>query len=262
MAPSTFLNWLGSIPLDAALVLVVLPTIVVAMLGTLVVRLVFAGQLTPTSAVGPTKNQVAAQIYAVVLGFILVYGFSEFNDARQNVLKEAATLGRLMAQAPLAGEDAGRAIVTAVLGYSETVVTKEWPLMANGGESVEALNWLRTLDKAIVAAGGAYDGVVRMRLAALVDEVVNRRVDRIAAAPDPDLSNIIFELLAVAAALAIVTGWFLRGPSVLVHMMLVGMISSSVITMMVLSAQLLYPFSGSVSISPEPFIALAKAGVD
>ena len=147
-----------------------------------------------------------------------------------------------------------------MLGYSETVATKEWPLMANGGESLEALTWLRTLDKAIVSSGGSYDGVVRMRLAALVDEVVNRRVDRIAAAPDADLSNILFELLAVAAALAIMTGWFLRGPSVLVHMMLVGMISSSVITMMVLSAQLLYPFSGPVSVSPEPFIALAKAG--
>jgi Protein of unknown function (DUF4239) len=259
MAPTTLLNWLGSISLEAALILVVLPTIVLAMLGTLLVRVVFADQLTPSSAVGPTKNQVAAQIYAVVLGFILVYGFAEFNDARQNVLKEASTLGRLMAQAPLAGEEQGRAIVAAIVGYSDTVATKEWPLMANGGESIEALNWLRTLDKAIVS-GGTYDGVVRMRLSALVDEVVNRRVDRIAAGPAPDMSNIILELLAVAAALAIMTGWFLRGPSVLVHVMLVGMISSSVITMMVLSAQLLYPFSGPVSISPEPFILLAKAG--
>jgi Protein of unknown function (DUF4239) len=260
MAPSTFLNWLGSISFDVAFILVVLPTILIAMLGTLVVRIVFAGQLTPSSAVGPTKNQVAAQIYAVVLGFILVYGFSEFNDARQNVLKEAATLGRLIAQAPLAGDDAGQAIAAAVIGYSETVAFKEWPLMAHGGESVEALNWLRTLDRAILSVGSSYEGVVRMRLSALVDEVVTRRVDRIAAGPDPDLSVVIFELLAVAAALAIATGWFLRGPSVLVHTLLVGMISSSVITMMVLSAQLLYPFSGSISISPEPFVALAKAG--
>ena len=73
---------------------------------------------------GPTKNQVAAQIYAVVLGFILVYGFSEFNDARQNVQKEAATLGRLMAQAHLAGEEAGQSIIAAVRGYSETVASQ------------------------------------------------------------------------------------------------------------------------------------------
>ena len=62
-----------------------------------------------------------------------------------------------------------------------------------------------------------------------------------------------------ALCLAIMTGWFLRGPSVFVHLILVAMISSSVITMMVLSAQLLYPFSGPVSISPEPFLSLAKA---
>jgi hypothetical protein len=260
MAPPTFLNWLASISFDVAFILVVVPTILVAMLGTVLVRTVFSGRLKPTSTVGPTKNQVAAEIYAVVLGFIIVYGFAEFNDARQNVQREAATLGRLMAQAPLAGEEAGRAIVAAIVGYSETVASKEWPLMANGGESIEALTWLRTLDRVVLSVGGAYDGVVRMRLSALLDEVVTRRVDRIAAAPDPGLSEIIFRLLFVGATLAIVTGWFLRGPSLILHLLLVGMISSSVVTMMILSAQLLYPFSGPVSISPEPFVTLAKAG--
>jgi|EndMetStandDraft_7_1072992.scaffolds.fasta_scaffold49560_2 hypothetical protein len=259
MAPATFLNWLGSMSFDVAFVLVVLPAILFSLLGTLLVRFLFFGWLTPGSAVGPTKNQVAAQIYAVVLGFVIVYGFAEFNDAKQNVLKEAATLGRLMAQANMAGDEAGGAIVAAVLGYSETVATKEWPLMANGGESPDALGWLHKLDKSILTAGGTSDGLVKMRLSTLLDEVVARRIDRIAAAPDPALAAIIAQLLLVGAALAIVTGWFLRGPSILVHFILVTMIACSVITMMILSAQLLYPFSGPVSISPEPFLALKAA---
>ncbi len=260
MAPTNILNWLGSISFDVAFILVLLPIIVFAILGTLIVRALFAGRLTETSAVGPTKNQVSAQIYAVVLGFILVYGFSEFNDAKQNVQKEAATLGRLMAQAHLAGEEAGQSIIAAARGYSETVAVKEWPLMAHGGESAEALTWLRKLDNSVLTAGGASDGaLIKMRLSTMLDEVITRRVDRISAAPDPALAEIIFELLLVGALLAITTGWFLRGPSVFVHLILVTMISSSVITMMVLSAQLLYPFSGPVSISPEPFLSLAKA---
>jgi len=257
MLPTTFLSWLGSMSFDVAFVLVILPTVLIAIVGTLLVRTIFAGLLTSASSVGPAKNQVAAEIYAVVLGFIIVYGFSEFNEARQNVLKETATLGRLMAQAPLAGEETGQAIIAGVRGYSETVATKEWPLMANGGESREALAWLRTLDKSIVTAGGITDGFVKMRLSTLLDEVVARRVDRIAAAPDPALAEIIFQLLLVGVGLAIVMGWFLRGPSIFVHLILVALISSSVITMMVLSAQLLYPFSGPVSISPAPFLSLA-----
>lgn len=257
MAPTSFLNWLGSLPMDVALVLVVLPAVLFAMLGTLAVRTVFAGMLTSASAVGPSKNQVAAQIYAVVLGFIIVYGFSEFNDARQNVLKEAATLGRLIAQAPLAGEEAGGAITTAVRGYSEAVAVKEWPLMANGGESSEAVISLHALENAILGAGSPTDSLVKLRLSTLLDEIVARRVDRLSAAPDPDLSDIIAQLLLVGAALAIGTGWFLRGPSIAVHLILVGMITSSVVTMMILSAQLLYPFSGPVAISPEPFLSLA-----
>jgi hypothetical protein len=257
MPPASFLNWLGSLPLDVALILVVLPTILVAMAGTLAVRMIFA--VTAASAVGPSKNQVAAQIYAVVLGFIIVYGFSEFNDARQNVLKEASTLGRLIAQAPLAGEEHGRSIVSAAKGYSLAVATKEWPLMANGGESPEAETSLHTLEKTILDAGNVSDSLVKMRLATLLDEIVSRRVDRLSAAPDPDLSNIIFQLLLVGAGLAIATGWFLRGPSVWVHLVLVAMISSSVVTMMILSAQLLYPFSGPVAISPQPFLSLSAS---
>ncbi|HKJ62239.1 MAG TPA: hypothetical protein VKA94_09645, partial [Hyphomicrobiales bacterium] len=102
MAPTTFLNWLGSISFDVALILIVLPTVLIAIVGTLVVRTVFTGLLTSASAVGPSKNQVAAEIYAVILGFIIVYGFTEFNDAKQNMLQEVATLGRLMSQASLA----------------------------------------------------------------------------------------------------------------------------------------------------------------
>ena len=258
MAPTTILNWLGSISFDVAFILVVLPTILFAMLGTLLVRSLFARRITEASAVGPTKNQVSAQIYAVVLGFIVVYAFSEFNDARQNVQKEAVTLGRLMAQAHLAGEEAGKSIVAAVQGYSEAVAVKEWPMMAIGGESAEAQSWLHKLDNAILSVG-ASDPLVRMRLSTLLDEAVARRVDRIAAGPDPALATIIFELLCVGALLAITTGWFLRGPSVLVHLILVAMISSSVMTMMILSAQLLYPFSGPISISPEPFLSIKTA---
>lgn len=257
MAPANILNWLGSLSFDVAFILVVVPTMVLAIVGTLVVRLIFGDQLSEASAVGPTKNQVSAQIYAVVLGFIIVYGFTEFNDAKQNVLKESVALGRLMAQANLAGEDSGRSIIAAIRGYSEAVAVKEWPLMASGGESAEARTWFRKLDNSVLEASGtAGGGLIRMRLSSLLDEVATRRVERISAAPDPMLATVIFELLLVGALLAIMTGWFLRGPNILVHLILVTMISSSVITMMILSAQLLYPFSGPISISSEPFLSL------
>jgi hypothetical protein len=133
--------------------------------------------------------------------------------------------------------------------------------MANGGESTEAQAWLNKIDQAVMKMSDSAGALVKIRLAALLDEVVTRRVDRLAVAPDPMLSNIIFQLLLVGAGLAIVMGWFLRGPSIFVHLILVAIVSSSVISMMVLSAQLLYPFSGPVSISPEPFLALkANAG--
>ena len=69
----------------------------------------------------------------------------------------------------------------------------------------------------------------------------------------------MFQTLAVGAFLSVVTGWFIRGPSALIHMLLSAMISGAVVGLMVLSAQLLYPFAGAVAVSAQPFSELSNA---
>ena len=89
--PVTILNWIAALSLDVALVLIVLPTILVAVLGTLVVRGIFGLLIAPGSAVGQAKVGAAAEVYAVVLGFIIVIGISDLthssNTFRAHVVK-------------------------------------------------------------------------------------------------------------------------------------------------------------------------------
>ncbi len=254
----TILNWIAAQSLDVAFILIVLPTMVLAVVGTLVVRGIFGLMIAPGSTVGAAKAGAAAEIYAVVLGFIIVFGFSDFQEAKRDVLQEVTALERLTAQAKLLGTDASGEIATAVGEYASAVVVHEWPVMETGRTSPEAEAELAQMSNAVMNPAGGANALSQFRLSALLDDVVKLRVARLSASPDPVVSGLIFQVLFVGAALALVSGWFVRGPSALVHVLLSAMLSGSVVAVMILSAQLLYPFSGPVSISAEPFMELAK----
>lgn len=256
--PGTILNWIAAQSLDVAFILLVLPTMFLAVAGTLVVRVIFGSLISPGSSVGESKVGAAAEVYAVVLGFIIVIGFSDFQDAKRNVLQEVTALERLTTQARLMSGDTSSNVVDAVGDYAKAVAEHEWLLMAKGQPSQEAEAKMANLNDLVMAPSNDSSTLSQFRLSSLLDEVVKLRVSRLAAPPDPVVAGLIFQVLILGAVLALVTGWFVRGPSALVHVLLSALLSGSVVTVMVLSAQLLYPFTGPVAISAEPFFELAK----
>ena len=256
--PGTILNWIAAQSLDVAFVIIVLPVMVLAVVGTLVVRGIFGLMISPSSTVGAAKAGAAAEVYAVVLGFIIVFGFSDFQDAKRNVLQEVSALERLKVQAEFLGAEASAEIVEAVGKYANTVVTREWAMMSTGGRSKEAETKMTELSSVVMNSAGSANTLSQFRLSELLDDIVELRVSRLSASPDPLVAGLIFQVLFLGAGLAVVSGWFVRGPSPLVHVLLSAMLSGTVITVMILSAQLLYPFTGPVAISVEPFTELAR----
>jgi len=255
--PVTLMNWLAVLEFDVALLIIIIPVMVVSALGALVTRSIFGRAISPASTVGQSKVGAAAEIYAVVLGFIIVFGFSEFQDTKRDVLHEATLLDRLIAEASIE-PSAETPIKSAVVTYVTDVVERDWPLMSFGASSIEAEASARALDAEVRHLAGLVSPLQSYRMLSLVDNLAARRTERLSSSPDPVVAAIVFQVLAVGIVLAIVTGWFVRGPSVVVHMVLSAMISGAVVTLMILSAQLLYPFAGSVAISSEPFVAVLE----
>jgi len=251
--PTTLLNWVAALPLDVAFVLLVLPVMIIAALGTVLIRGLLGTQISPGSPVGATKAGAAAEIYAVVLGFIIVLGFTQFHDAKKDVLYETKLLERL---ANGSETDQRLDLSAQIETYARTVADKEWIMMAVGDKSAEAEAQMQALEDRVRSAAGSEDSLAGYRLLNLMDEIVELRTSRLSASPDPVVATIVFQVLLVGAGLAVVTGWFIRGPSVALHMFLSAVVAGSVVSLMILSAQVLYPFAGTVAISPEPFWAL------
>lgn len=254
----TLLNWIAAQSLDVALILIVLPIMVLAVVGTLVVRAIFGMMISPSSTVGAAKAGAAAEVYAVVLGFIIVFGYSDFQEAKRYVLQEVAALERLTMHAKFLGDGASADITNAVGKYADSVVKHEWAAMSKGGTSAEAQAKMNDLSIVVMNSFGGANTMSQFRLSQLLDKIVEYRVSRLSASPDPLVAGLIFQVLFLGAALAVVSGWFVRGPSPLIHVLLSAMLSGTVVTVMILSAQLLYPFTGPIAISAEPFLELAK----
>lgn len=255
MHPSSIVNWIALLNLDEAFVLVALPVAFIAGLGALMTRLVFGTSIASTSTVGTTKAGAAAEIYAVVLGFVILFGFGQFQETKRAVVLESFLLERLLSEVnamPVGGDE----VTSAIEAYTNDVVEIEWPLQAIGkSDDVRSSSFfdLQGAVREIANVGSDFDA---FRLNQIMGEIMEQRVVRLSASPDPVVAMAVFQILAVGIVLSVITGWFVRGPSVLLHMALSAIISGSVVFLMVLSAQLLYPFSGPISISPEPFEAV------
>jgi NADH:ubiquinone oxidoreductase subunit 6 (subunit J) len=114
-----------------------------------VALLAFAGQVFVrrrfTHAREGTHNEVAsvvlsliAAVYGLVLGFVVVELYGDYQEAEETVQVEAAELSDILRLAEGLGEPVAGAIVNAVGEYATTVVDEEWESMREGVPSERA----------------------------------------------------------------------------------------------------------------------------
>ncbi len=257
MQSASYVNWVASLNFDEAFILLVVPISLIAGLGALFFRVLFGTFIGTTSTVGQTKAGIAAEIYAVVLGFLVLFGFDHFNETRRAVLLEASLVDRLRAEAQFISGDQTQ-FLAAVDTYIDTVLTKEWPRQEAGNTEALIAGGIMELDLSVRKAFASLDDASAIRSLEFVDEINQQRATRLSATPNAVVAGAIFQMLIVGLLLSVVTGWFVRGPSILVHMALSALVSGSIVLLMVLSAQLTYPFTGTVSISKSSFSDLVR----
>src|SRR5512134_2303122 len=112
----------------------VLLSIALADAGCLLVRyLVDADLLRPDMDVVGNYLQTLGSIYAVLLAFVVFVVWTQFNDARANVEREANELLDLFRTARGLPEPTRSQVQASALEYARVVVTAEWDAMACRG---------------------------------------------------------------------------------------------------------------------------------
>ncbi|HSF32327.1 MAG TPA: hypothetical protein VLK82_17885 [Candidatus Tectomicrobia bacterium] len=249
---------LQRLPIPVLGLLVVGLPVLLAVVGLLLVRArVPHPRLQPHHDVAGYIYSGLAVLYAVLLAFVVIAVWGQFDATRSRVQIEADALGDLVRQAEVFPLPVQRAIFDAVRTYAKSVVEDEWPTMARGAESpltrqaythlwqtmrnVEPrtpteVNWHATMLQSLTAAS---DGR-RDRL----DD--GRAV----------LHPVLWVVLLSGGVINVSYIYLFGVRSLMAHLIITTALSTMTTLLLLVILMLDRPFAGSLRVEPEPFVRL------
>lgn len=141
------LNWiLNSVPTNLLGIIVVGLAVTIAVVFLVTIRRKFPNLQELKHEL--VFMQLVGTIYAVLLVFVLVATWQQYEEARRTTQEEGALLDSLWHIALVYPEEYSEPIVTAIAAYSEAVSHDEWKTLAIGEESQLAGSALAALREA------------------------------------------------------------------------------------------------------------------
>jgi hypothetical protein len=251
------LDFLYSVPATLSAALIVGGTVLLSLAGLLLVhRLVPHALRRSHNDVAGVLIAVVGVVYAVLLAFVAVSVWEDYNSADAIVHREASLAGDIHQDALNMKGDVGDALRDLVRRYLHVVIDEEWPAMRNGGESPNAASLLLDLQNTIFKFKfrGAVFADVLQRVNALADARRDRLING-----NSGLQPVAWFVLLAGSALTIGFCFLFGVPDVRLHALMTAAVAASVALVLFLIVSFDYPFRGAVSISPKAFESVLHA---
>lgn len=199
---------------------------------------------------------VVGGVYAVLLAFVAVAVWQDYNAADAIVHREASLAGDIHQDAMNMKAPAGPALRALVRRYVNDVIVTEWPAMRSGGASERAAATLDDLQNTVFTfpfRGSVFDDVLQ-RVNALADARRDRLING-----NSGLQPVAWFVLLAGSALTIAFSFLFGVPDLRLHATMTAGVAASVALVLFLIVSFDYPFRGAVSISPQAFVNVAAA---
>lgn len=206
-------------------------------------------------------NEIAAPIhaaigvmYAVLLGFVVIVVWEQYNDAEAAVRTEADQLIALSRDASLFSNNGGDQLLAGIAQYASNVVNVEWDLMEKGDGHV---NHSRAHDSIWIALGridpnGVRDDIWLRESVQRMNALEDARSRRLLAV-ESTVPAAMWILLIVGGLITILFTAFFGADHAPMHMMMVSALSALIAFTLFLIAAIDQPFSGIVRVENEAF---------
>ena len=200
--------------------------------------------------------QTLGTIYAVLLAFVVFVVWSQFNEARAEVHREANDLLDLFRTASGLPEEPRRRLQDAIRDYAQAVLGREWSAMGCGDRSAVDATW-GIIDRIWEVAHGYEPGtkcheVLHAELLVRVNELSDARALRLAAST-LRIPLSLKLLIYTGAVLTVGSMYFLRVDSAWLHAVMTGAVAGAIAHILYIVHDLDDCFAGDWVISPEPF---------
>jgi hypothetical protein len=257
------MTWLLRLPQWLALVVVVGGVVALSNLAFLGVHLRWpAARRRRHNDVAGFIFAVAGLIYGVLLGFVVVILWQQFNDAAAATSHEAAVALALQHElstgtsTDAAGETARRTALTALHQYARVVLVEEFPQLATGVVPRAGTPPLAALWTATGGAAAHDDTLSRAR--DLLDDLEEARAVRLSDARNT-LPAAVWLTIWLGAGLTIGFGCLFGAESALVQAVMVAALASLIGMLLYVSIELDHPFAGHVAVDPTGFEQILDA---
>lgn len=236
-------------------VLVVSVAVVVA-----VGLLLLVNRLIPTE-LREEHNDVAGFIYAVVgivyavlLAFVVIAVWEEYEAARETTVREADELAEIFFIAHQLPEPERSRLQELARSYARVVVEEEWPLMEEGQGSPRAWNTLDEIRGTIQAFEPSSDAeqVLYGEELDRVNELSDARRERLLDAQE-GIPTILWVVLVVGGVITVSFTYLFGLRSNWAHTAMVAALTAILALVLFTIGALEYPFSGTVGLDPFAF---------
>ena len=232
---------------------VCLITLAAAFAPVLLRRRVTLDWLRTNNEVAGFKFATIGVIYAVLLGFAVVTVWDKFSEADNTVSLEAGAAATVFRLAKGIEPDASVALQAAMTAYLKAAIADDWPAMQMGHGS----------NAATQALSGAYDALLRYqprdpRGSALMTELL-RQLDQVTQARRARLvvstgivPGVVWIVLFGGACITIGFTFLFGTKNVYAQALMTGALSLLIFSALLVIVAIDHPFTGSVSVTPEP----------
>lgn len=251
------MQWYLDLPWAAALLLIVAVFSSVACVGhVLVRRAVPPKDLVQHNDVAGFIISIVGVLYAVLLGFVVIVTWQQWDGSRSHVEQEASAVSDI--HNLIAAYGPRRAPVDAAVDrFIALTIDREWPAMERGQSSDEARKALQTLEHRISSLKpnptDPREDAAFQKSIELVIGLEDLRRQRLADNHD-SLPSPMWVCLVVGGLLTIGFGYLFGVEHFRAQLFMTAAVASAVALQFFLLIELDYPFRGSIGVSPSAYV--------
>ncbi len=254
------MTWIYDFPIWFAMSAAIVTMSGIAATGVIVVRrwLKSSDGLQHNDVAGPVITLVGT-VLAVMLSFMVVTVWEEFDRSAGNAATEASAVGDLFRLTLTLPEPTRSRIDRPLVAYVHTVLYDEWPAMQHGGVSPRARGAAIALEDAV--AGFEPRNAREVNLQAQGLQLVNTFVDarrKRLFDNQQGIPNVLWGSMFFIGALTIGSICLFRVQSWLAHVTMTVFLASVIATIFVLIAEFDYPFRGDIRVPPTAWVTVSE----
>jgi hypothetical protein len=238
-------------------VLAVVITVGLAVLGLVLSRRIVRQERLETAGevAGQVFQSLAGVLYAILVAFVVVVVWEQFDQAQNDTESEAAAISDLLRDSEGLPAAARPAIQQSLLAYTNDVVNDEFPRMRHGEPIEQQSDHLTRIWQSFLQVQPVTQSEISFYRESItrLNNLGSARKTRISSSQS-EIPGEMWVLLLGGGAVMLIFTYMFATPDVVLHSVVIALAGALLAFVLYLIFAMEHPFVGSIAVSPDPYV--------